>query len=150
MDGSLGEFGNLDWLPRAAVVLANLTPDKDGIVRVPANELGDGHFVQVLALDGDQAVAVQRVRAEQPLQPRSRQLPKALDAQQHFAEQKRIEFVAAGGTAKLEDARQAQVEIHDSLASVFRLFTTISRDGELAKFAFVLQWPTLDAAAKIR
>ncbi|MFN7588113.1 MAG: hypothetical protein ACK5UQ_06345, partial [Planctomycetota bacterium] len=146
--GSLGEFANLDWLPRAAVVLANLTPDQDGIVRVPANELGDGHFVQVLALDGDQAVAVQRVRAEQPLQPRSRQLPKALDQQQHFAEQKRIEFVAAGGTAKLEDARQAQVEVHDSLASVFRLFTTIAKDAELAKFAFVLQWPTLDAAQK--
>jgi hypothetical protein len=146
--GNPGEFANLDWLPQGAIVLANLVPGADGIVRVPIQELGDGHFLQVVALDRDQAVTTHVVRAEQPLQPRARQLPKALDPQQHFAEQKRIEFVTAGGTAKLEDARQAQVEIHDSLASVFRLFTTISRDAELAKFGFLMQWPTLDQAQK--
>ena len=146
--GNPGEFANLDWLPQGAAVLANLVPDADGVVRVPTRELGDGHFVQVVALDRDQAVTTHVVRTEQPLQPRARQLPRSLDPQQHFAEQKRIEFVAAGASTRLEDARQAQVEIHDSLASVFRLFTTLSRDAELAKFGFLMQWPSLDQAQK--
>ncbi|MFY9341935.1 MAG: hypothetical protein WAT39_05575 [Planctomycetota bacterium] len=137
-----GTFASFDWLPRGSSWLANLTPGDDGMVRVPAADLGDGQHVHVVALDGDQAIHESLVRSEVAVAPRSRTLPRALDTAAHFVEQRRIEFVAAGGTAVLADARSAEVEIHDSLASVFRLLNTISRDPELAKFAFVTTWPT--------
>ncbi|MBL9077349.1 MAG: hypothetical protein JNL08_07595 [Planctomycetes bacterium] len=146
--GAAGEFANLDWLPRTAPLLANLRPDADGVVRVPAAELGDGQIVHVLAVDGDQAVHDTALRAEAPLQPRPRQLREALDATRHFVEQKRIEFVAAGETAVLPDARSAQVEVYDSLASVHGLLATLCSDPALSRFAFVLQWPLLDSAQK--
>ena len=139
-------FANLDWLPRGAVVLANLVPGADGVLRVPLADLGDGQHIQIVALDNEQAIRRTVVRAEAAAAPRSRALPQALDGTGHFVEQKRIEFVATGGTATIDDPRQAQVEVHDSLAGAFRLFTTISRDAELAKFAFLLQWPTLSDA----
>jgi len=141
-------FANLDWLPRGSVTLANLEPDRDGTVRVPRSELGDGQFVQVLAIDGDEALYDRLVLAERPLEPRPRQLRVALDGQRHFIEQRRIEFLAAGATAVLGDARSARVEIYDSLASVHRLLMAVSQDATLAKFAFLLDWPNLPTERK--
>ncbi|MBL8754252.1 MAG: hypothetical protein JNK15_13200, partial [Planctomycetes bacterium] len=139
--GASGTAANLDWMPHGSRVLANLVPNAAGTVEVPLADLGDGQFVQVLALDGDEAVQTALVRAEQPVTPRARTLQQALDGTKALVEQKRIEFVAAGATTLIPDARSAQVEVHDSLASVFRLFTTISQNQDLAQFAFVLDWP---------
>jgi hypothetical protein len=143
---SPGLFANLDYLPRGAATFQNLTPDQDGVVRLKVADLGDGQAITVLALDGHQAVQRTLLRDEKPLAPRSRSLAKALDGSQHLIEQRRIEFVAAGGVATLADARAAQVEIHDSLASAFRLLVSISRSEDLARFAFVTRrGPTQDA-----
>jgi hypothetical protein len=143
-----GVSANLDWLPQGSVVLANLIPDADGRVRIPEAELGDGHFVQIIAIDGEQLATRQLLRAEQPLQPRPRQLAAALDANRPSAERSDIEFVAAGARITIADARASEVAILDSLASVFRLFTSIGKDAELAKFAFLLQWTQLAEAKR--
>jgi hypothetical protein len=143
-----GAFANLDWLPQGAVVLTNLIPDTNGRVRIPEAELGDGQFVQVVAIDGEQFAIHHLLRTEQPLQPRPRQLTAALVAGRPSAERRDIEFVAAGASTTVADARASKVAILDSLAAVFRLFTSIGKDGELAKFSFVLQWPQFDEAKK--
>jgi hypothetical protein len=143
-----GRLANLDFLPQSAPLHANLRPAADGVVRIPIAELGDGQIVHVLALDGHQAVYQSVLRPEAPLQPRARHLRAALDGTQPFAEQKRIEFVAAGGEAVLPDARAAQVEVYDSLATVHRLLATLCPDPSLSQFAFVLQWPRLADAEK--
>lgn len=117
-------------------------------MRVKVADLGDGQAITVLALDGHQAVQRTLLRDEKPLAPRSRSLAKALDGSQHLIEQRRIEFVAAGGVATLADARAAQVEIHDSLDSAFRLLVSISRSEDLARFAFVTTWPGKTLAEK--
>jgi len=143
-----GTFANLDYLPRATPLLTNLRPDADGVVRVPLTDLGDGQIVHVVAIDGEQLVYGSLLREEAPLQPRARHLREALDTTQHFVEQKRIEFVAAGGQAVLADARSAQVEVYDSLATVHRLLATLCQDPALSQFDFVLRWPLLDDAQK--
>jgi hypothetical protein len=143
-----GAFENVDYLPNPSVTLANLVPGTDGIVRVRLADLGDGQFVHVLALDGEQAVYDTIVRDEQQLQPRHRHLMQALDGTQHFTEEKRIEFVAAGGTASLADARSIKVAALDSLPSVHALLSTGSTDQALADFAFALWWPKLTPEQK--
>ena len=144
-----GLFANLDYLSRSSNVLANLQADDDGAIAVALADLGEGQHIHVLALQGQQAIYRQHLRAEVPLQPRARTLARSLDNQQHFVEQRAIEFIAAGQAVELDDARTVQAEIHDSLASIFRLFTTISNDQSLAKFAFVLQWPELSRERKL-
>ncbi|MBP8300920.1 MAG: hypothetical protein KA020_11170, partial [Planctomycetes bacterium] len=143
-----GTFANLDYLQRGASALYNLTPDANGVVHVKLADLGQGQILTVLAIDGEQALQDTLVRNEQPLQTRARQLAKALDGTQHFLEQKRIEFVAAGKEAVIGDARGADVEIYDSIAGVYRLLTSVSRDASLAQFAFLLEWPKLEMAKK--
>ncbi|MCC7398870.1 MAG: hypothetical protein IT455_17520, partial [Planctomycetes bacterium] len=140
-----GVVANLDFLPRGATLLANLIPDAAGVVVVPPQALGDGQQVHVLALDGEQAIYRCLVRAEVALTPRSRTLQRALDSERHLTEQKRIEFVAAGGTTTLDDPRSAQVEVFDSLTSVFRLFASLSDSDDWSRFGFVTTWPQLDA-----
>ncbi|MEZ6035848.1 MAG: hypothetical protein R3F29_00105 [Planctomycetota bacterium] len=147
--GMLALHANLDWLPRGCKPLTNLKPSSDGTLRVPLADLGEGQQLHVIALDGSQAIYRTTVRAEQQLQPRARTLPESLDTQKHFAEQRRIEFVAAGATVDLDDVRSAKVAIHDSLAAAFRLFTTINGDESLAKFAFVVEWPSLSREKKL-
>ncbi len=143
-----GTFANLDYLPRGSTTLTNLVPGPDGVVHVARAELGEGQIVHVVAIDGDEAIYDSLVLAEKPLLPRARHLPTALDGAQHFIEQKRIEFVAGGATSVLGDARSAEVEIYDSIASVYRLLTTVSQDAALAEFAFLLEWPKLTPARK--
>jgi len=144
-----GVHANLDFLPRGSALLCNLTVDADGFVRVPLADLGDGQQLHVLAIDGSQAVYGTATRGERKLTPRARTLPQSLATDRHFVQQKGIEFVAAGETAALDDARSAQVEVHDSLASVYRLFATISQDPSLQQFAFVVDWPALEPERKL-
>ncbi|HEX6811180.1 MAG TPA: hypothetical protein VF384_06135, partial [Planctomycetota bacterium] len=141
-----GALANVDYLPRASVMMANLVPDTHGIVRVKLADLGEGQCLHVLALDGEQAVYDTILREEQPLVPRRRHLQQALDAAQHFTEQKGIEFVAAGGAAPFADAQGTATAL-DSLASVHTLLSTGSTTG-LAEFAFVLSWPKLTPEQK--
>ncbi len=153
-DGDAGDVRgtvtpSLDFLPHGAVVLTNLTPDANGEIRVPRAALRGGH-VQVVALDGDAAVQRDVVLAAEPMQPRARQLPKALDATQPLAQRQHIEFVAAGGNAVLGDPRSVQTSELDSLAAVFRTFVTIRNDAELAKFVFVTTWPSLPKDQQLR
>ena len=144
-----GLYANLDFLPRGSRVLSNLSTDEDGFVTIPTEELGEGHQVHVLALDGAQAVYDVATRAEQSMEPRSRQLPAALSTEQDFIEKRRIEFVASGSDVTIDAATAPEVEVYDTLASVFQLFTTIRQDSELQKFAFVLEWPSLSRDQKL-
>jgi len=143
-----GTFANLEFLPAPAVVVANLRADANGVVSVPLKRLGGGQLLHVLAVDSQDTVYASLVRPEQALEARSRQLARALDGKRHFAEQRRIEFIAAGGEAVLADAATARAETYDSLAAVYRLFSTLSGNQDLARFAFLLRWPKLTPAQK--
>ncbi|MFO1031521.1 MAG: hypothetical protein U1F60_10600 [Planctomycetota bacterium] len=145
---NFGTFTNLDWLPHGSTVLTNLTPDADGVVRVATKDLGPGGVIQVLVIDGDQAVRSELVRGVADVPSRPRVLPKSLDATQHLAEQKRIEFVAAGTSITIDGTQGVQVELFDTIGAALRLLTSVSQDQDLARFAFVADWPTFDDGRK--
>jgi len=138
-----GIFPNLEFLPAPARLLANLTADKDGRLRVALADLGPGQLVHVVAVDDTDTVCTTLPLPEQPLVPQNRRLTDGLDPGQHFSEQQRIDFVATGGTAVVDDVTTATTETYDSLATVFRLLQTLSKDSDLDEFAFVLRWPQL-------
>jgi len=145
-----GARANLDFLPTGARLLSNLKPDEAGVVTIPLEDLGEGQHLHVLALDGAQTVYDVTTRAEQRLAPRSRALPEALPVEQHFVEQRRIEFIAEGGEVEIDASSAPELEVYDTLASAFQLFTTISQDTELQKFAFLLNWPELSRDRKLQ
>jgi hypothetical protein len=143
LDRTAGFFPDLDFLPRPARVLANLRPDDQGRVRVPRADLGDGQEVHVFAADTRETIHVSLALDERPLSPSDQRLARSLDPARHFAEQRRIEFVDAGGTLRIEDAGSSKAETYDSLAGVFRLFRALNPGAGLERFAFLLRWPGL-------
>jgi hypothetical protein len=147
-EGHPGTFANLDALPAGAVVLANLRPGPDGVLRIPAAQLGGGHWLQFVAVDGHQTVRGELLRQEQPWTPRSRTLAAALPLDQHRVERRGITFANQGDLVPLGDPRSAQVELFDSLESVFRLLASAVPDPQFREFAFLLGWPKLTAAEK--
>ena len=144
-----GVRANLDYLPEGSRLLTNLVPDEDGVVTIPLTDLGEGQQLHVVAIDGDQTVYETLTRAEQRLTPRSRTLPKALPAAQHFLEDRRIEFVTAGAEVTIDASAAQELEVYDTLAGAFQLFTTISKDPSLQQFAFLLEWPSLSRDRKL-
>ena len=144
-----GVRANLDFLPEGSHLLTNLTPDEAGVVTIPLAALGEGQHLHVVAIDGSQAVYDTMTRTEQRLEPRQRTLPKALSPQQHFVEDRRIEFVAAGSAVTIDASAAPELEIYDRLADVFQLFTTISKDPGLQEFAFLMDWPGMTRARKL-
>jgi hypothetical protein len=141
-----GRFANVDFLPEPSRVLANLRPvlygaaGSDGVVRVPLAQLGDGQLVHVVAVDAESTVYTTLALPEKPLEPASRRLARGLDPARHFAQKRDVEFLPAGGSAVLDDARTAKIETYDSLGAVFQMFRAAG-DEELAEFAFVTRWP---------
>lgn len=141
--GSAGVSANLEFLPQPARVIANLRPDAEGRVRVPLADLGDGQEVHVVAVDARETVYVSLALEEKPLVPSDQRLERSFDTTRHFAEQRRIEFVDAGATSRIEDAGSSRAETYDSLGAVFRLFRTLAPEAGLEEFAFLLRWPEL-------
>jgi hypothetical protein len=53
-----------------------------------------------------------------------------------------------GEALTLADILTSDLESYDTLAGAYALFTTLSSDANLAKFAWLLQWPTLKPEEK--
>ena len=141
-----GEDTNLDFLADAAPTLFNLIPDAQGLVKVPAAALGDRQQIQVYAEDPLNAVCGNFTIAERPTLFRDLRLTRPLDPAKPFAETKEITALSPGGTVTLGDILTGELETYETLGSVHSLFTTLSGDATLAKFAWILDWPRLKEA----
>jgi hypothetical protein len=158
---------NIDFLAQSAPVLYNLVPDEKGVVRIDLNLLGDRQHIQIYAEDLTSAAWRTLALPEVPTKFQDIRLARNLDPQKPFTEKKEATVLATGQTLTLADILTADLETYDSLAGVHSLFTTLSSgakndapgipglapapggapasgvDQKLAKFAWVLQWPTL-------
>jgi hypothetical protein len=134
---------NFDFLASAAPVLYNLVPDKDGLVRIDRKALGDRQHVQIYAEDLASAVWQTLALPEGPTKFEDLRLSRNLDPAKPFSEKKQVTVLGNGQTLTLADILTSELEIYDTLGRVFSLFTTLSGDVTLAKFAWVLEWPKL-------
>ncbi|MFZ4766666.1 MAG: hypothetical protein ACOYMN_17070 [Roseimicrobium sp.] len=139
---------NLDFLAESAPVLWNLVPDKDGIVRIERKALGDRQQVQVYAEDLQNAAWRTFALPEAGTKFADQRLARSLDPAKPFTQRKEVTVLEAGKTLTLADILTSELETYDTLGGVHALFTTLSGDANLAKFAFVLQWPKLTDAEK--
>ncbi len=143
-----GPGSNLDFLANAAPVLYNLVPDKDGIVRIDRKSLGDRQHIQVYAEDLTSAVWRTISLPEAGTKFADLRLLKNLDPQKPFTEKKEVTALAKGQSLTLADIVTSDLETYDTLSGVHALFTALNGDANLAKFAWILQWPQLTDAEK--
>ncbi len=140
---------NLDFLATSEPAIYNLLPDKDGIVRIDRKALGDRQHVQVYAEDLTNAAWQSFALPEVPTKFADQRLARNLDPAKPFTQRKEVTVLANGKTLTLADILTSEIETYDTLGSVHALFTTLSGDATLAKFAWILQWPQLKDDEKL-
>lgn len=142
------EFANLDFLADASAVLTNLIPDKNGVVKISRKALGPHAQIHVVAIDPLATTYRSVSLPEQAAGFVDLRLRQGLDPQGHFTQQKQVTVLSAGKPFVLADAAGSRFEVYDSLAKVYALYATLSKDAKLAEFAFILTWPTLKPEEK--
>lgn len=141
-------FAGLDFLSESSLVLANLRPDEDGVVRIPKDVWGGQQELHVVAIDPLSTTYRRMSLPERPTQFRDLRLAEAFDAKKHFTQQKKVTVVERGDRFQLEDIGTSRFEVYDSLSRVYALYATLTSDPKLAEFGFVLTWPDLSEERK--
>lgn len=142
-DAGHSDGANLDFLAASSLALANLVPDKDGVVRIPQALIGPRHRFQVVVVDAAHVVVRHATLNEQALHLLDLRLAKGFDPQRHFAPQRRITVLDAGQSLVVTDMTSSRVELYDSVAGIHRLYAAISKNPQWNEFSFLAQWPTL-------
>ncbi len=134
---------NLDFLAASAPVIYNLVPDKDGVVRIERKALGDRQHVQIYAEDLQNASWRTLTLPEAPTKFADQRLARNLDPATPFTQKKEITVLETGKALTLADILTSELETYDTLGGIHSLFTTLSSDGHLTEFAWLLHWPKL-------
>jgi hypothetical protein len=142
------DYANLDFLADSSLVRLNLRPDKQGLIELPREALGNHNLVHVVAIDLRHTATRSLVLPDREANFLDLRLARGLDPKRHFTQQAQTTFVPAGKTLVIQDVTSSRFEIYDSLEKIYSLYRTLSNNPTLAEFRFVLQWPTLDAATK--
>ncbi len=151
--GRQGTQASFDFLSAPAVILDNLRPGADGIIRVSRAQLGDAQLVRVVVIDPALSSSADLPLPETTPTHRDRRLRLALDARGHFAEERRIEALPAGATIVVDDVRTGKLELVDTLTRAHQVLLTLDEnddDAALRDFTFVTQWPSLSPAEQQR
>lgn len=146
--GPTSDFANLDFLANRGVLLANLAPDENGIITIKRAVLGNRHHLHIVAVDPHTTVVRQIAMAEAAPRFLDLRLADGLDPALHFSEQKRISVLEKGKSFVIPDVRSSRFEVYDSIAKVYRLYTTLGNNANLSEFRFILDWPKLKDADK--
>lgn len=146
--GQTADVSNYDFLSNGSTMLLNLTADKNGKVSVPLKDL-NGQQIHVVAVDPHQTAYRVASLGERETLLRDLRLTRGLDIKKHFTQQKQVSLLAAGDKFTLDDVLSSRLESYDSLASVFRLYATLSGNQQLVEFRFILNWPNLKPEEKL-
>lgn len=134
---------NLDFLADAALVAANLVPDKDGVIKLPIEGMKTHGWVHVVAVHPENTTYRSMSLPEQPVRILDLRLRTGLDPAGHFTQQKTASVLNAGKPLTIADVAASRFEAYDSLSKVYTLYSTLNPDPKLLAFSFILNWPTL-------
>lgn len=136
-------FATFDFVPGDAVLLPNLRPDRDGMIRVAREQLGDNSAVQVICV-GEEGTSSARVSLpERPLAPRDQRLLRALPADAHMTQRRQIDPLRTGETVVIHDAATAKIHIVDTVERAHSYLLALGADDTLREFEFVTRWHKL-------
>ena len=141
-------ISSVNFLARTGVTLFNLEPDKDGMISIKRADLGDRQFLRILAVDGDSSAMRDLSLPDAATAVRDLTLHHGLDPQGHFTRQNQITILEKDAPYVITDATTTQFELSADLGQIFTLFRTLGKDATLNEFAFILDWPKLEAARK--
>ncbi|MEC8928494.1 MAG: hypothetical protein VX705_04700, partial [Verrucomicrobiota bacterium] len=142
------DFSTLDFLAHNTLLLANLKPDKNGVVEIDLTGLRGQQQLHVVAVDPEHTVYRPVSLKPTELAHRENRMVQSLDIDKAYSEQKRFTVLKKGESLKVADITTSQVRLYDTLHKVYLLMVTLSPDKTLVEFEFILRWPGLKPGEK--
>lgn len=133
-----------DFLPEGACVLANLRPDADGAFTIDDAALGGRQDVAAILACGAYAEEILLAGKAAPFKVRDLRQKKTLDPDKAYATRRACIVLAPGE----EPPAAARARRCATVADLFGIYQSISKDPTLEEFAFVAKWQGLDPATK--
>ena len=133
----------LDFLAGGALAWFNLVPDAEGRIRLPAEALGDRPVIQVQVEDESEAAWQTLARTAPPIATQDLRLVKSPEAAVGATEVRESRGLVRGQSLRLNDFRNSRWEAYETLESVFGLLRTLNPDPQLARFDWLMRWPSL-------
>ncbi|HBJ38947.1 MAG TPA: hypothetical protein DDZ51_30205 [Planctomycetaceae bacterium] len=137
-----------DFLLDSGAVVTNLVPDKNGEITIPADVVAGMPHLQIIAAD---ALTTMRRSLSAPLvdaELRDLRLAKHLELERALAFARGVVIASPGKPLDLKSLGTAQVQLYPSVGELLRLYMTLLPDARLKDFEPLVQWHTLDDAAK--
>jgi len=141
--GSATDYANLDFLETNGLLWANLKPDEKGVAVIDLKGLSSHQRLHVFAIDPWNLAYRPVTLPAAKLERKELRMARTLDPKMPFSEQKLISTLAKGKEFKVADVTTSQVQLYDSLSRVHGLLSTLSGNGNLVEFSFILDWPNL-------
>ncbi|MBM3850664.1 MAG: hypothetical protein FJ396_10880 [Verrucomicrobia bacterium] len=133
----------LDFLAGGALAWFNLLPDAEGRIRLPAAALADRPVIQVQVEDESEAAWQTLAKTTPTLATQDLRLAKSPEAAGGAAEVRESRGLVRGQSLTLNDFRNSRWEAYETLESVFGLLRTLNPDPQLARFDWLMRWPSL-------
>ncbi len=142
------DFANLEFLESGTILLDNMRPDKDGVVRIDFKDLGDKHQLTIAVVDLFSTTVHSHALAVKELKSQDRRLVETLAVDQHLSLEKRIEVQTGEKVFVVGDILTSRFEAVDDLGDAWKLLAASCDDPELSKFAFIVRWNQMNDGEK--
>ena len=137
------DYSSLDFLKNNAVLLANLAPDKDGVVQIELKDINGHQELLLVAVDPLNTVTMPVPLKPAQLALRENRMVQSLDVAKAHSEQKLFTVLKKGDELTVKDITTSEVKLYDSLQKAYLLMATLSGNQTLTEFNFILQWPLM-------
>ncbi len=138
-----------DFLTDPGVLLANLSPDENGVVSIPAELVEGMPIVQIVVCDP--VTVVQRTLAE-PLdeaETADLQLAESLPAKEPFTFERTVSIVSPEKPLELKTIGTGQLQVIATAGDLFGLYRTLIDDPRFDEFEPLVRWHQLDRQEKL-
>ena len=144
------EFGSspIEFLENQAIVLANLTADKEGNYELNLDKLAGHMRVDVIVTQGGNVDSMRIALPETELKTIDLRLAKSFDSSKQFRAGETNAVLKAGASASIENVVDADWKAYSTLEDAYSYFFTHIKDEHHSKalraIAPILHWPKLD------
>lgn len=139
-----------DFLADAGIVLANLRPDEDGVVTVPAEAIKDLPILQIVACDPITILQRAVTGSLRKMETVDLRLAKSLQSEIPYSFRRGVSVASKDQPLDLKSLGSAQLQVYSSVADLWKLYKTLVNDPRMNEFDDLASWHTLEDDAKLK
>ena len=140
---------DFDFLADSGVLISNLVPDKDGVVRISADAIDGLPLIQIVACNGSTAMLRTLATKLDAPELSDLRLPKSLPPEKPFGFERTVTIASKDQPLDIESLGSAQLQVYGHVGALLKLYKTLTKDARLAEFDELAVWHQLSEAQKL-